>query len=165
MSIADAIAVLDRHVPNPSNGLPDEVFYYISKTTPLVNVDLLIKNENGCILLAWRNDPIAGTGWHIPGGIIRFKETFEQRIQKVAQLEVGVDDIQFDPTPLAINQIILDNHEIRGHFISILYDCFLSTTFMPENRGLSNIGPGYLMWHDSCPDDLLKFHEIYREFL
>lgn len=165
INISDAIAVLDKQVPNPSMGLPDEVFYYISKTTPLVNVDLLIKDENGRTLLSWREDPIAGTGWHIPGGIIRFKETFEQRIQKVAQLEVGVDHIQFDPTPLAINQIILNNHEIRGHFISILYDCFLSTTFIPENRGLSNVVPGYLMWHDSCPDDLLKFHEIYREFL
>ena len=45
ISISDAIEILERHVPNPSVGLPDEVFYYISKTTPLVNVDLLIKDE------------------------------------------------------------------------------------------------------------------------
>ena len=78
MNFTDAIAFLEKEVPNPSAGLPDELFYYISKTTPLVNVDLLIKDENGRILLAWREDPIAGIGWHIPGGIIRFKETFAE---------------------------------------------------------------------------------------
>ena len=59
MSIADAIDVLDRSVTDPGLGLPDEVFYYISRTTPLVNVDLLIKDEIGRVLLAWRDDPVA----------------------------------------------------------------------------------------------------------
>jgi ADP-ribose pyrophosphatase YjhB (NUDIX family) len=165
MNFTDAITFLEKEVPNPSAGLPDELFYYISKTTPLVNVDLLIKDANGRILLAWREDPIAGIGWHIPGGIIRFKETFEQRVQKVAQLEIGVDSIQHDPTPLALNQLILNDHEIRGHFISILYNCSLPETFVPENKGISNTDPGYLMWHDTCPHNLLKVQNIYKDFL
>lgn len=165
MNIADAIDLLDIEVSNPTDGLPDEIFHYISGVTPLVNVDLLIKDENKRTLLAWRNDPVAGTGWHIPGGIIRFKETFKQRIQKVTQLEVGVDDIKYDPTPLALNQIILKDCKIRGHFISILYGCFLSREFIPENKGLCDTDSGYLKWHDSCPDKLLKTQEIYRKYI
>ena len=165
MNIADAIEILDKNVPNQSVGLPDELFYYISKTTPLVNVDLLIKDENRRNLLAWRNDQYAGSGWHIPGGIIRFKETFDERIQKVAQFEVGVANIQYNSTPLALNQIILNDYEIRGHFISILYECFLSSTFIPENKGISKDDTGYLSWHESCPDALFELHEIYRNFL
>jgi colanic acid biosynthesis protein WcaH len=88
MNIAEAIAVLDKHVPNPSTGLPDELFYYISKTTPLVNVDLLIKDEKGRTLLSWRNDQYCGRGWHIPGGIVRLKETLEARVKKVANLSI-----------------------------------------------------------------------------
>ncbi len=163
MNITDAIDFLDEKVSNPTDGLPDEVFHYISRATPLVNVDLLIKDENNRTLLSWRDDQYCGKGWHVPGGVVRIKETFETRIKKVAQLEVGVDEIEYDPTPLEINQIIVSEHEIRGHFISILYDCFLSNRFIPENEGLSPADPGYLMWHDSCPDDLLKFHEIYRK--
>ena len=64
---------------NAIDGLPDEVFTYISTVTPLVNVDLLIRNDKGEILLSWRYD-YRRSGWHIPGGIIRYKETFEQRI-------------------------------------------------------------------------------------
>jgi len=47
MNIADAIAVLNKEVPHPSESLSDEVFYYISKPTPLLNVYLLIKDEKG----------------------------------------------------------------------------------------------------------------------
>ncbi len=164
MNLADAILLLEKRVPNPNMGLPDEIFYYISKTTPLVNVNLLIKDENERTMLAWRDDQFAGKGWHLPGGIIRFKETFETRIKKVSELEVGTS-VEYDLNPLAINQIILDNREYRGHFISILYKCFLPETFSPANNNLSPKDAGFVRWHDSCPKDLLKFHELYREYL
>jgi len=164
MNIADAIAILGKEAPDPSAGLPDEVFYYISKTTPLVNVDLLVKDENGRTLLSWRDDEYAGQGWHLPGGIIRFKETLEARLIKVAELEIGTR-VDFDPNPVAINQIIHNERDIRGHFISILYKCSLSGEFVPENKGLSITDAGYIMWHDSCPDNLLTLHGIYRSFL
>jgi colanic acid biosynthesis protein WcaH len=149
MNLADAIAYLNKQVPDPSKGLPDEVFYYISKTTPLVNVDLLIRDENGRTLLSWRNDQYVGKGWHVPGGIVRFKETLETRIKRVAETEIGAS--------------IYPGRDIRSHFISILYKCFLSSAFVPQNKGLANQDSGYLMWHDCCPDNLLKCHEIYRK--
>jgi len=164
MNILDAIAILNKQVPNPSAGLPNDLFFYISRVTPLVNVDLLIKDEFGRTLLSWRNDEYAGRGWHLPGGVVRFRETLETRVKKVAETEIGTS-VDFDPNPIAINQIINDEREIRGHFISILYKCSLSSAFVPENKGISNTDAGYLMWHDSCPDNLLKFHEIYRKFL
>jgi len=163
MNIDEAIKFLEKQVSNPSEGLSDEVFFYISRVTPLVNVDLLIKDENGRTLLAWRDDEFAGAGWHLPGGIVRFKEKLETRLLKVAETEIGAT-IKFDPVPITINQIIC-GHNTRGHFISILYKCFLSGKFIPKNIDLSDKDAGYLKWHDSCPNNLLKFHEIYRKFL
>jgi colanic acid biosynthesis protein WcaH len=165
MNIADVIALLDEQVPNPSMGLPDELFYYVSRITPLVNVDLLIKDENGRTLLSWRNDQYAGTGWHVPGGIIRFRETLETRIEKVAETELGMSTISFEPAPVALNQVITHDRDIRGHFISLLYRCFVSSTFAPKNEGVAMGDRGYVMWHDHCPDNLLKFHEIYRKHI
>ncbi|MEN6374037.1 MAG: NUDIX domain-containing protein [Smithella sp.] len=163
-TIANAIAILDRQVADPSQGLPDEFFYYISRTTPLVNVDLLIKDEGGRTLLAWRSDQYAGQGWHIPGGIVRFKETLETRVQKVAEREIG-RKIDFDPVPLAFNQLIHPDRSTRGHFISILYKCFLSSTFVPENKELTPEDAGYLEWHAHCPDNLIIYHEIYSNLI
>lgn len=164
MNITDAISVLDKHVPDPSAGLPDEVFYYISRVTPLVNVDLLIKDENGRTLLSWRDDQYSGKGWYIPGGIVRFKETLETRVEKVAQNEIGIG-IQYDHVPIAVKQCINPKNNNRGHFISILYKCFLSGKFIPNNKNFSSIYPGYLKWHSSCPDNLLRWHEMYRQYI
>lgn len=164
MNIADAIAVLTEQVPNPSEGLPDELFYYVSRITPLVNVDLLIKDENGRTLLSWRDDQYCGKGWHVPGGIVRFKETLETRVKKVAETEIGVN-ISFDTIPVAVNQFIYPDRDIRSHFISILYKCFLSGAFVPQNKGLSHGDRGYLMWHDSCPVNLIEVHKIYRKYI
>lgn len=164
MNIIDAIAILDKCVLNPSKGLPNEIFFYISRTTPLINIDLLIKDELGRTLLSWRDDPLAGKGWHLPGGIVRFKETLETRIKKVAETEIGTL-MNFDFNPLAINQIIHKEYKNRAHFISILYKCSLSTSFVPKNKGLSNTDSGYLKWHSSCPNNLLKFQEFYKKYL
>ncbi len=165
MNTADAIAFLDAQVQDPTLGLPDAVFYYISRMTPLVNVDLLIRDDRGRTLLSWRDDQYSGKGWHVPGGVVRFRETLETRIKKVAESEIGTNNIIFEATPMAINQCIHYERNIRSHFISILYACFLPSTFSPDNKDLSSQDAGYLKWHETCPDDLLGFHEMYRKYM
>ena len=163
MNTHQAIEHLNKQIPNPSKGLPEEIFLFVSRLTPLVNVDLLIKDEKDRILLSWRDYKYDGTGWHVPGGIVRYKEKLETRIQKVAEKEIGAK-VEFDPVPIAINQIIC-NHNTRGHFISLLYKCFLSGKFIPKNVGLKKSDNGYLVWHDFDPINLIKFHEIYRKYM
>ncbi|MGE5499279.1 MAG: NUDIX domain-containing protein [Syntrophothermus sp.] len=143
--------------------MPEEVFLFVSRLTPMVNVDLLIRDEKERVLLAWRDDEFCGRGWHIPGGIVRFKEKLTSRIQKVALSEVGVE-VQYNPDPVAINEIVIERKN-RGHFISFLYNCFLSGSFVPDNKMLCPEENGYLQWHDSCPENLLKVQDIYRKYL
>lgn len=163
MDTGGAIEFLEKKIPNPSSGLPEEVFRFISRVTPIVNVDLLIKDEKGRVLLAYRDDPFVGAGWHLPGGIVRFKEKLERRLLKVMEAEIGTL-VEFDPVPVTVNQIIC-KHNTRGHFISILYKCFLSGKYIPKNKGLSKKDNGYLKWHASCPEDLIKVHQIYKKYI
>ena len=163
-TVTDAVQILVDAVPDPNTGLPDEIFYYISRTTPFINVDLLIKDAQGRTLLAWRDDEHAGTGWHVPGGIIRFKETIEERIRQVSLREIGTL-VDFDPQPLAVNEMIHHDRDLRGHFISLLYSCRLDGAFVPDNRGRKPTDAGYLAWHDSCPENLIVFHRIYSQYL
>jgi ADP-ribose pyrophosphatase YjhB (NUDIX family) len=166
MEITEAIALLKEQVPDPSAGLPDELFYYISQTTPLVNVDLLVKDKKGRILLAWRDDQFCGRGWHVPGGIIRFQETLETRLQAVAAKELGVASLDHDRAPLAVTEMIHPERAVRSHFISLLYQCRLPEDFTPHNRGLKPGDSGYLQWHEHCPDNLIKYHDkYYRQYL
>lgn len=163
-TLQEAVQFLEDQVPCPGDGLPDEIFYYISRVTPLVNVDLLVRNPDGRILLAWRNDIYCGQGWHIPGGIVRHQETFEERIRQVSMKELGVM-VDFDPTPLATNELIHYERKTRSHFISMLYDCRLPTGFLPDNTGRDRNAAGYLEWHGQFPDNMIHYHAaVYRKF-
>ena len=72
-------------IKDPKKSLPEDIFLLLSRISPLVNVDLLIKNKKNQILLTWRQKgQVYPEGWHIPGGIIRYKEKFTNRIKEVA---------------------------------------------------------------------------------
>ncbi len=163
MTLTQAIKIIEQHASSPEDGLPLELFWLVSRLTPLVNVDLLIKDRFNRVLLAWREDQFAGKGWHIPGGIVRYKETLEERIQQVALTEVG-KKVKYDPNPIDINQIHR-THATRGHFISFLYICSVDSDFEPENQDLNQTDPGYLAWHQKCPVNLIEVHELYRNYI
>jgi len=163
MTVVEAIRFLETQVEDPRVGLPDDIFYFLTRLTPMINVDLLVKDCEGRCLLSWRDDEFTGTGWHVPGGIVRSKEPIEQRIVKVAESEIGAE-ISFDPKPIAINQIIAP-HATRGHFISLLYSCSIKNSAEIRNDGRSEGDVGYIAWHETCPDNLVKYQDIYREFI
>jgi colanic acid biosynthesis protein WcaH len=163
MTILEAVEFLDRNSPDKTVGLPEDIFYFISRTTPLVNVDLLIKDNIGRILLAWRNDKFYGSGWHIPGGIVRFKETMEERIQKCAMQELGTS-VFYDSIPLAIEQNIYHNWEDRAHFISFLYKCSVPDGYIPKIPQNQKVTQGYLEWHKGCPANFLSVQDSYRKY-
>ncbi len=163
MNIKGAIKFLEKQIKNPEVRLPEEIFLFISRMTPLINVDLLIKDENGRTLLSWRDDEYAGTGWHVPGGIIRVKETIRKRLGKVAETEIGAK-VKFDFKPLAINETIFKRRPL-GHFVSFLFKGYLPSSFIPQNKGLKETDAGYLKWHKFCPGNLLKSHGIYKDYI
>lgn len=156
---------------NPEKGLGNELFLLISSLIPIVNVDILVYNENGQILLTWRNDPHCGTGWHIPGGCIRFKETCEERIRQVALNELGISDIRFEKEPIKVFEIInherrdIKNQNERGHFITLVYKCYAPSDFTINKQDAKEGEVGFMRWFDCLPDNLLSIQSCYREII
>jgi len=150
--------------PDPKNGLNKELFHLISSLTPIINVDLLIKNDNNQTLLTWRDDEFYGPGWHIPGGVIRFKESINDRIQLVAKNELDLT-IQYNPSPITMREVFNNDRDIRGHFISLLYRCENLSEPAEHLRFSSTLKNGFWKWHDNCPIDIIKVHEPYRDFI
>jgi len=165
MEIKKIINQLEAYVENLTTGLPEDVFLFVSRITPIINVDLLVKNEKNHTLLTWRHDGYFPAGWHIPGGIVRVKEPFAQRINAVAAGELGAK-VNFKKEPLAVNEVILPSLTTRGHFISLLYKCTLISSLdknLKFKKGIPK--PGEWAWHDKCPDNIISFHEMYRRFI
>ena len=154
-----------KHIPNSKAGLPQEAFYFVSQLTPMINVDLLVKNELGQTLLTWRDDKFYGPAWHLPGGIIRFKEKIEDRINKVADNELGCK-VKFKNSPIEIREMMNNQREIRGHFISMLYLCENTSDPDPLLQFLNNEPQaGQWAWHEEAPQNLLSVHEPFRKYI
>jgi len=161
--LMQAVRVLDSVVGDPSQGLPEEAFLLLSRMTPLVNVDLVIQDQARKILLTWRDDQFDGPGWHVPGGIIRFKETAAHRIKEVARIEL-VAEIAFEPTPIAVHEFVHPSRKSRGHFISLLYRCTLLTAPDPGRQCVSGKPvAGQWQWHAACPQDIIEAQRHYAE--
>jgi colanic acid biosynthesis protein WcaH len=159
------LAALEAWVGNPEEGLPQDLFRALSRLAPLVNVDLLIRDERLGTLLTWRHDENYGPGWHIPGGIIRYKETAAKRIRLTAREELGAD-VEFDPEPACITEAIDPVRRDRGHLFSLLYRCRLVGAPAERLRqSRAEPEPGQWAWHRACPANLIPEHDHYRRFL
>ena len=162
---SEAINKAELLAKDPAKGLPEDVFLFVSRLTPMLNVDLLIQDKKGKTLLTWRNDGYGKPGWHIPGGIVRYKEDITTRIRKTALAELGTG-VDFACSPLAVTEFIHTSRKDRGHFVSLLYKCRLTGT--PDNMRMYRAGrpkPGEWAWHSGCPENLLSFHKVYRRYL
>lgn len=155
----------------PEQGLGEELFLQISSLVPIVNVDLLVFNSKGQFILTKRDDIHCGKGWHVPGGCIRFRETCEERIRKVAQNELGISQIAIDKDPIKVFEIIerchrpIENQNERAHFITIVYKCFVDDTYIINNGNKTEDDVGYIKWFRELPKDLLYIQNCYRDIL
>jgi ADP-ribose pyrophosphatase YjhB (NUDIX family) len=165
VKVREAIKLLRSTVADPRKGLPEDLFLLVTQLTPMVNVDLLIKDNHEGTLLTWREDPYYEPGWHVPGGIVRFKEKMEDRVRAVARDELGAT-VKFDRIPIAIREVIRPDREIRGHFVSMLFRCTLSSPLEESHAYRSGTPkPGEWAWHAACPENIISVHETYRRFI
>lgn len=154
---------LEAAMGDPHNGLPSEVFLLVSRMTPLVNVDLLIQDDAGRTLLTWRDDEFFGTGWHLPGGVIRFKEPAADRIRACAREELGIGVTHGDAPEATVESI--RKPDVRGHLVSLLYRCRLAGE-LDESRHATDDPPaaGHWRWHLGCPPDLVEVQAPYTRY-
>ncbi|TAN34206.1 NUDIX hydrolase [Patescibacteria group bacterium] len=119
------LCVLLKKIDNPHEGLPQPVFEALLGVVTFAAVELVIKSPRG-VLLTWRDDQW-WRGWHFPGGLLRFRESFDERIQAVAWKELGINvsDSKF----LFANDC---SQGSRGHTVSLVFEC---RTIMKPKKG------------------------------
>jgi len=162
--LLQALKTIESRVKDPRYGLPEDIFLFVSRVTPLVNVDLLIKDTQGRTLLTWRDD-FCGRGWHIPGGIVRVRESLITRVKLVAITEMGAG-VDVDPVPLMFNEIIHRRRVNRVHHIAFLFSCRLRKPPAEPLRCTSGKPkPNQWKWHDRAPRNLVTVQRVYKSFL
>jgi len=147
--------------PDPSKGLPEEIFKFIGNHTPYVNIELIVISKDNKFLLTLRDDDV-GYGWHIPGGIIRVNEDWDERAKIIAYDELGISNLKITG-PHKITQLFNYNLDGRKHFISLIFLSKINQ--MSFNYDLNKDDRPPIKWHSEIPTDLLLYHNIYVNYL
>lgn len=98
----------------------------IIEATPLVSIDLVIRNPSNKVLLGKRNNRPAMGYWFVPGGRIFKNETINQALKRISEVELGQDLSTKAPSLLgAYDHIYEDNFlNIKGintHYVVLAF--------------------------------------------
>lgn len=165
-----AVKTLRQAKLDTDNGMPQELFLMLSGLVPLANVDLLITNEQGQILLTRRCDPWYQPSWHIPGGCMHYGEDFLHCVQQTAMRELGTKVIVSE-VPVAVRNVIrgVDRSKEypreRGHNVAILFSCQMPEGWMMNNGKKTERDDGYAAWFDILPEDFMEIQRVYADIL
>ena len=111
------LASLLKKIDKPHQGLPQPVFDALLEVVPFVACELAVVNEKDEFLLTWREDELY-QGWHFPGRLMRFRESFKKCLDKVAQNELGIRINNYDF--LSVKDC---SQGRRGHIVSLVFRC------------------------------------------
>lgn len=108
--IRDVVRILKK-VKLPA---PYPVFVALCKSVPMVAVNLAVMPDKNHVLLTYRKDEFYDS-WHIPGSILRYKESPKDAIERVCRKEISVKikKLRFVG--------YFNDHDVRGHELVLLY--------------------------------------------
>lgn len=107
--------------------LNGEVFKTVIAHTPLVSVDLIVK-QNDKVLLGKRVNPPARDYWFTLGGRVLKNETIKDAIKRIANMELGII-LKENPLFIGVfehlyNESIFDS--ISTHYLNLGYEVEVS---------------------------------------
>jgi colanic acid biosynthesis protein WcaH len=70
--------------------LDNNIFETVIDSTPLISIDLVVKNPQGHALLGLRTNRPAKDYWFVPGGRIQKNESMKDAFTRICQHELGL---------------------------------------------------------------------------
>ena len=103
---------------------------FIIEQTPLVAIDLIIKNSNGEFLLGLRKKNPARNKWFVPGGCIKKDESLSKAFGRITEAEIGRSLDRENATFLGVfehkyNTNYQNTEGITTHYIVLAYEILL----------------------------------------
>ncbi|MFM5437883.1 GDP-mannose mannosyl hydrolase [Aeromonas enteropelogenes] len=132
---------------NNSSWLDKAQFQQIVAVTPLISLDLIVRNSQGQVLLGRRLNRPAQGYWFVPGGRVRKDERLNDAFLRLTQEELG----------LAVSR---DSARLLGP-----YEHFYADNFSGEDFTTHYVVLGYELAWQGLQDALpVSQHDQYRWF-
>ena len=125
--------------------LDHETFANIVEHTPLVAIDLIIKDSEGGVLLGRRVNAPAKDHWFVPGGRIYKNETISEAFSRIFFSEIG-------------DELLIEDARFLG-----VYEHFYKNSFYDENISTHYVVHAYEINYDFFIDILPEIqHSTYK---
>ena len=138
--------------------LEKELFSSIIENTPLISIDLIIKDNEGKILLGQRINKPAKNSWFVPGGRIYKDEKIEDAFKRITKDEIGKEFNISKSSFKGVYQHFYDDNVFNDNF-STHYIVLGFELVIKEELSLGTIQHEKYKWFTQ--DELLKSDEVY----
>jgi len=110
----------------------DRNFLNVVASTPLVSIDLIVRNEEGHVLLGKRTNRPAKGYWFVPGGRIRKNERIVDTFERISESELGLRFELKNANFLGVYEHLYDDNffgeeDIGTHYVVLAYECRLDS--------------------------------------
>jgi len=145
---AKVFARLAKKIFQSKNGLPLAAFDILVKIVPFVACELVVVSQRGEFLLTYRKDKF-WNGWHFPGGLLRYNDTFKKRLAETATRELNV---KLESCEFLFPIIYRVPQTPRGHTVSMVFLCRI--------QGQPKEG----RWFKVMPENIIREHrKLWRQ--
>ena len=117
--------------------LSEEQFSIVVRLTPLVSIDLVIRNIAGRILVGCRTNEPAKGSYFVPGGVVRKNEHLDAAFARILLAETGIVGLRSNGRFLGVFEHIYDSNrrEEEGygtHYVVLAYEIAAPQDAAPE---------------------------------
>jgi ADP-ribose pyrophosphatase YjhB (NUDIX family) len=135
--------------------LSPETFKAVYNTVPRLCVDLVIRKDEGILLIERAIDPGKGL-WHLPGGTVLLGESLDQAIQRIVLDETG---LEVTGKQLVGMLEFSDENTPFFHTVSAVYQVMVNSG---TPRG-SNQGKNVVFW-TQLPEKMIREQKAFITF-
>ncbi len=135
-----------------------EIFKCVVENTPLVSIDLIVRNKEGKILLGKRKNRPARGYYFVPGGKIFKNERIEEAFKNISKNELGKAlDINKAKFLGVYQHFYNDNYfgeDTGTHYVVLAYEVFEEDLDLKDDEQHSDF-----IW--LYPEEILKSEDVH----
>ncbi len=135
-------------------------FIEVVKNSPLVSIDLIVRNAQNEVLLGLRNNEPAKNYWFTFGGRIYKNERIAQAFQRIVQEEIGIDVDVKDAQFVGVFEHLYEENFAQEsgfgtHYVVLAYEVRL----LEPHRGLPTVQHHEYRWFRV--EDVVKAENVH----
>lgn len=130
--------------------LPREAFLEVVRNTPLVSVDLVVRDARDRVLVGLRTNEPARGWWFVPGGRVYKDERLAAAFARITLAELGVTRELASARPLGVYEHLYDTNALEAPGVSTHYVVLAYALRVTEALALPDAQHARYAWRDEA---------------